>query len=185
MPILLLLLACAAKAPPAPQAPEDAASIEVSEDTPALTTPPFTPEQIRDGMPVGATYRFAIETEGMRLETEWEVLSADEGGCEIRYVNFDPEGAVVRTQEARSAWSELASHAAFPAEAAAFSEQALTTALGTYEVVTVVVTPWDSDPEVTRTFHFAKELPGAPILMTERRGEAETLRFEMLERALR
>lgn len=113
---------------------------------------PYSAEQIRDATKPGRTYRFKIETAGN-----------PPGERLMTFTKVDAEGAEISTNgepAKRVTWEELRKHAEFPKPVVSTREERITLPAGTFDCVVYVV---QGEPGETRTFYFAKSLPGAPV----------------------
>ncbi len=148
----LALIAGCAHAPPTP-APAD----------PTLAPRPFTAEQIRDAMPVGTDIKMRVEDSGRPPGVlHWTVTAADDDTVTMRSEILDNEGHLVSNEGTKTVrWGELAAHASFPAAATLRRDSSVTVPAGTFATIDYVVR--GAGGEVS-TFHFAKQLPGPPIL---------------------
>lgn len=121
---------------------------------------PFTADQIRDATKAGRTYKYKIEAEG-----------SPSGERVMTFVKVDAEGADLVTDGSapkRVTWEELRKHAEFPKPVVSTRSEKTTTPAGTFDCVVYVV----QSPGEIRTFYFAKDLPGAPVLFfTEKDGK--------------
>lgn len=195
---LLLLAACARSsvapvAPVAPAAPPPAASSPVgpaSTDAEAkgpeeVVSPPVTLEQFRAAFPVGTKIRLSIAAKGKPTEEQrWTWVNADKDGCVIATTVHDEAGKLVRDEGASpSKWTELLTHAVFPAAATERSDSSIEVPAGRFEtwLFTVRGKAKDGTPVVKR-YHFAKAMPGPPVLFTIENAGGEVLRMTMLER---
>ncbi|MCB9741126.1 MAG: hypothetical protein H6740_00675 [Alphaproteobacteria bacterium] len=184
--LLLLSLACAPKPTPVSEpvvdepVVDEPAPIELTEDASATLPPPFSAQLIRESMPVGFQLRVRMSKPEGVSEVQWEVRSADAEGCQILYRSYAEDGSLLQEVERGSTWAELEDHARFPAAQTSASEGQVETALGTLDVFTYVVTEGDE----VQTFHFAKDMPGPPVLTMFEMGGEEVFRMETLSREL-
>jgi hypothetical protein len=157
-----LLVACAASPKPASQAPasEPAAA---STAPPDIATPPFTAEQIRDATRPGRSYEFKLEASGKPAvihRVTFVEVSAEHATAEA--VDLDETGNVLGAPErGKSTWKELVGHAAYPRASTVISNEMVEVPAGQFACMLYTVV---EGPTRTRTY-FAKDLPGAPVLM--------------------
>jgi hypothetical protein len=171
---LALALAACASSPAAPDG-----------DAPALSPKPFTAEQIRDAMPVGTLIRLRIVNQGAVTVEEWHVTEANAESCTIASKILDEDGALLEDQGVgTSRWTELRDHASFQAASTGRSEDRVEVPAGAFDTWTYVVAAPDADGRPTvSTFHFAKSLPGPPVLMTVVVDGAELASMTLVERS--
>lgn len=186
---LLLALACAPKPTPpeAPAAPTPPAEAPAAEPPPAeapegeTVSPPVTLDQFRAAFPAGTTIRLRVQVAGSPpLEERWEWTAVDPEGGTMRSTTYAPDGTVLQEAEARTPWTELMGHARFPADRTVATDSTVTVPAGTFETWLYTVT--GEDPTEVRRYHFAKEMPGPPVLFTIESAGTEVFRMEMLER---
>jgi len=200
LPVLLVLGCSPAPAPsdaspapiPAVRVPEgaptpDASTPSESESAPAPEAPvetlptPFTAAQIRDGMPVGTALRFRLSVAGQPDEvSEWAVRGNTEADSTIAFREMSVEGTAGEWVEDTTPWTELQSHAAFPAAAATRERGTWNTAAGTFEGWRYTVTDTSGETPVVRIFEFADALPGPPVRFVTSRGGEEVQSMVLL-----
>ncbi len=162
--LVVLTLAACGGAPPA------AAPVPSAE--PGIAPRPFTAEQIRAAMPVGHEIRYQLEVTGApRLDIEWRVVAADEQGVTI-------EDLGTPGKKETTSWVELMKHASFPADRTTRREGTIEVPAGRFETLEYVVRLEDG----VKTLHFAKSLPGPPVLVVEESGGQVKLRMTLLSR---
>jgi len=142
---------------------------------------PFTDDEIRDEWVPG--FRLLMRRsfpEDTRIE-RWTVVSADHEGVEIEYATIAEDGSVEgEPTVARSTWTELRDHAAFPVAHSTREWVSRETALGDFEGWLYRVA--DPDAVVVNEFFFVPELPGAPVLMRTLEGDAVVFELEQTAR---
>jgi hypothetical protein len=126
---------------------------------------PFTPAEIRDAMPVGFARRYRVTgPEGVEGYREWKVLEADEKGARIEHRELTPDlSPMGEPSIGRSEWTELQSHATFPANATTIEDVEHETPAGMFPCLLYTVFGEDSGVGVLHRFWFARTLPGAPV----------------------
>jgi hypothetical protein len=156
----IILAACAGapkpESKPASPPPASAATAE-------LASPPFTAEQIRDATRPGRTYEFKLEVAGQPAQIH-----------RITFVEVTPESATAEAldldaqgqplggpERGTSTWAELVGHAAYPRAATVISEESIAVPAGEFACTLYTVV---EGPQRKRVY-FAKNLPGAPVLM--------------------
>lgn len=189
--LILALIGCSdptnPDAAPAAEAPvAEPAPVPDSKPTaaakPATLPPPFSADVIREAMPVGT--RIALQANlpsGNQEIVDWEVTGATPETVTIRTTQRTIDGeAKDAPKERTSPWTELESHAIFPAAQTTRTTETITVGAGTFEA-------WRYDVVIAQgqginKFWFAPELPGPPVLyLTERQG-TEVFRMEMIRR---
>lgn len=134
--------------------------------TPAHVSPPFSAAELRAGLPAGTEIKLRVKTAALPAVIEhWTFTAVDDRGCTIHARVLDESGAVIRDEgSGTSTWAELESHAHFPKERTTRSESIARVPAGTFETWLFEVGPEKPDGPISR-YHFAKTLPGPPILM--------------------
>jgi hypothetical protein len=151
----------------------------------ATVSPPVTLEQFRAAFPVGTKIRLLMAAKGKPTEEQrWTWVKADEDGCVIATTVHDEKGALIRDEGTNAAtWAELLSHGRFPAATTERSDSSVEVPAGRFEtwLFTVRDKAKDGAPIVKR-LHFAKTMPGPPVLLTIEGAGAEIFRMTMVER---
>lgn len=172
MLLALLLLACSPK------------------HVPPIAADPIAPhvhtlEELRAGIPTGTRIRLGIEVAGQPpVEQRWHFVACDASGATIASQTWSPAGELIADEgQGTSTWSELYRHADFPASATVRVESSVDVPAGHFDtwLYTVLKQGADGKPEVHR-YHFARTMPGPPVLYTAEREGVETFRMTMLER---
>jgi len=179
--LLLAVIACGGE----PTAPgKVTSSDEASDPAEDLTAAPFSADQIRAAMPVGTTWVFRIETAGMPVEvSEWTVTAATEDSVTIRTVARNEAGEEVKPAiEETSDFEQLLSHARFPAAATVRREGSVDVPAGQFETISFEVSTSQGEMTSLRSFHFAKNKPGPPVLFTAQTNGREVFRMTSLKR---
>lgn len=154
---------------------------------------PFTAAEIRDAMPVGTTVALRQETPGATpVVARWEVVDADDDAVLIEYTRATEDGvALTPPTRKRDLWTDLESHARFPAASTTRVRTSMATPLGTFEGWRYEVrastpgqepVPGAPPSDEVRTLFFADAWPGPPLVMTVQRGGQQVLRLEVVER---
>jgi hypothetical protein len=138
-------------------------------DPDEMTKPPFSAKQIRDFTKAGRKYVFRVEEQGQPATfnvIEFVAVTAE--GATMRQVTLDAEKKPVGEQEPdeQVTWEDLELHASFPKAQTTMTEAEVTVPAGKFKCVVYTV----REPEVTTTYTFAKDLPGAPIKVEAREG---------------
>jgi len=123
---------------------------------------PYTVDQIRAGCH-GRVLEYEMAVAGGPPKRQrWEFSDVDRETVTVTTTHLDADGKAVGAPESKSAkWTELHEHARFPRARATLSEETLTLPFGTLECVRYVV----RGTEGTKTYWFAKTLPGPPVKM--------------------
>ncbi len=130
-------------------------------DEPAIAEIPFPAAQIQQATPPGRTYVIEMrEGDGEPQREIWTFEESSAAGFVL--VVRDPEGTEVRRSE--GPWTELESHAHFPAALTTVERTELESELGTHACRLYTVRDADN-ANMIRRFWFADALPGAPIRM--------------------
>ena len=124
---------------------------------------PFTADQIRAAMPAGTELRMRVEEQGRPPAVlHWLVTAADANGMTVKAEILDNEDHLISNEGTKtSRWDELVHHADFPAAATERSESSVQVPAGTYASIDYVVRAADG---TVSAYHFAKQLPGPPVL---------------------
>jgi hypothetical protein len=152
---------------------------------PVVTTTaprPFTPDQIRQAMPIGTRISLRIEAEGQNPTIErWTVTDAGPEACTIASMTYTAAtGALLKDEGARtSSWPELADHASFPAAETTVVDGTFTGDIGTHAIREYRVHHADGAVWVYR---FAVDLPGPPAEMLVEKDGKVTLRMTQVLR---
>lgn len=156
--LLLALGACASAGPPR-------TGEEPDESTAGY---PYTRNQLRDAFKVGTLISLRIE-EGRKVHFEdQEVIAADKSGCTIATRVVTEKGEVVEDKGSEThTWQELQAMASHPLEETVISEGTLKSFIGEIETWLYVHTTHDADGRPMQSYHhYAKTLPGPPVLET-------------------
>lgn len=144
-----------------------------------MAPPPYTAEQIREATRAGRTLVFAITAEGApakRRTTRFVAVDPDGAQIETETADADGKNAVTGPLE-RATWEDLRKHAEFPRAAVTVTEARVKVKAGEFDCAVYTV----KDDRGVTTLHFAKELPGPPVLfVTERDGKVVS-RSELVE----
>jgi hypothetical protein len=140
---------------------------------------PFTAEEIRDGNPVGSVIRLRVER-----------LGADPVIHVSRYLSADDREAVRESwdetldgerigeaEQSAETWQDLQEHASFPAATSRIDEELIELPIGRL----VCLRYTQSTGDGTRTFWFARDLPGQPIRWEIRSGDDLVMAVEAIE----
>jgi hypothetical protein len=152
---------CAGR-PTTPEAP--ASSPAASPATANIAPPPFTVEQLRAGLPVGTVLSYSMQpgASGSYVQ-QYRVVAADATSVTMVSVKIYSDGRTEESPPAPTPWSELVSHAHFPADRTRIFNVQVTTYAGSFSTRAYEVT----DPTgVVSTYYFALDQPGPPVLYT-------------------
>ncbi len=177
MIVLLLALACAHKNAVVSPTPGPAAAPAAD----AMAPTPYTAEQIRDAMPVGTVLVYRrVESGREPYLDRMTVVASDAAGCTIADAIVDDGGAVLSEQgESVAGWEDLRKHAEFPAASTQRIDDAVDVPAGHFDTWKYVVT--DPDGTVT-TYQFARTLPGPPVQLEIRTGDAVAFSMVLVSR---
>jgi hypothetical protein len=145
----------------------------------------FDAAQLREAFPAGTELRFRFELEGKPTVFEhWTWVTSTSTIAVVESEHLDADGKRMAPPERSPAtWQELADHGLFPADKTTIEDQELDSALGRRECRLYRVEATDAQGEpVTRTFYFAKDLPGPPIRFETWKNGRRIFRAEMIER---
>lgn len=175
---LALALACAhAPGGASPLPPAGLLSISLPDGT---LPRPFTAEQIRAAMPVGTQIDLRVAVGGQApVSFRWVVSAADAETVTILSSTQGPDGRWTPDEgDGRSRWSELVEHAAFPSKQSQRVESTVDTPLGHFDTWRYTVNGKDEAGNAqVSTYHFARTLPGPPVLYTIEQGGVEVFRM--------
>ncbi len=184
--LLTLALACAPHPAPPVAAAEAQAAPAATEVAPSEATisPPVTLDQLRAAFPVGTKIRLGITMKDKPpVEQRWTWTAVDPDGCTIASTLHDADGNLLADEgAARSTWAELMGHAVFPAARTTREDSRVEVPAGTFDTWHYTVTDTVDGAPVVKRFHFAKTLPGPPLLYTLESGGVEVFRMTMIER---
>lgn len=142
--------------------PVAAAAAAPSAPEPMAPTP-FTAEQIRDATTNGRRYTWRITTAGepgvIKHVTFFDVAAE---GAAVSYGHIRDDGHILTLSPTRFTWEALRQQGSFPAAVTTIREETIQVPAGEFTCLVYRVKP---DNSSTRTFYFAKELPGPPILI--------------------
>lgn len=143
---------------------------------------PFTAEEIRDGNPVGSVIRLRVERAGAdSMIHVSSYLSADERGAVRESWDETLDGERVgEAEQSRETWLELQEHASFLAGSTRIDEEVIELPIGRLECLRYTQTTEDG----TRTFWFARDLPGQPVRWEIRSGGELVTSVEAIEVAV-
>lgn len=153
--------------------------------TPELLPALFDAAALQAGLPVGTVLDYSLTLAGLTPSQErWEIVAATDAGVTIRTTALDASGAPIGPgSEEPHTWTELESHASFPAAFTVVREDELRSPLGALPVRIYVVEP-PGDEAKADLYYFAPSMPGPPVKMeTEADGEI-VFTMEMIRRTL-
>lgn len=147
---------------------------------------PATLDALRDALPTGSHIRLSIWSAGQpTVLQDWTFTECTEESTTIRSKVLTEAGELLVDEgSSRSPWTELHQHAAFPAASTTRIESSVDVPIGHYDtwLYTVQAVGDDGVPIIKR-FHFARTLPGPPVLYTMERQGVEVFRMTMVERS--
>jgi hypothetical protein len=123
---------------------------------------PFSAAEIRAGCPAGRTSVYLIHVPlSQPVYQTLRFLGGDAGHAELELVT---EGE--KPSRTRAPWTELQSHASFPAAATGITRETVRTPAGRFDCwLYTVRTSQNGKIRVTRLY-FARDLPGPPVRRT-------------------
>jgi len=141
--------------------------------------PPFPAAQIRDATRPGRRYTWRVEVGGETTVRAVTFAAADPEGAVLHSVQVALDGTVLQPNtEARATWAELESHAHFPAGHTTASGAWVDVPAGAFDALVYTV---DDGSGGTRTYWFARDLPGAPVRVEASGGEGVQMRMELID----
>ena len=146
---------------------------------------PYTANQIRAAMPEGTMIWMRMETPGKVTQEEWEVVDADDETCTMSSKVYDESGKKLLEDkgERTHKWTELRDHASFPIATTMRAEGRIDTPVGSFDSwLYIADTVGEDGLPLLMHFHFAKELPGPPVLMTRTVDGKTVLTMKMVGR---
>jgi hypothetical protein len=158
VPLLLLVLAVAwADTPPAEHRMKE-----------GHAPTPFSAEQIRKGCPPGRVITLKIERPGKDpVQQKLHFVGGDKEFAEIEFVPMDKDGKHLREPVMRrSKWTALQAHASMPEKGLVITEGEVKVPVGKFKCWVYTQTTEAGGRKTVRTLHFAKKLPGPPVLVT-------------------
>ncbi|MEZ5976605.1 MAG: hypothetical protein R3F34_00035 [Planctomycetota bacterium] len=167
--VLLTTAACRAVTTPFP-----------APDVEGMAPVPYTAAQIRENHPDGTETEMARSKDGVVYERS-HTLFTDVTPEKVKLVitRTDADGAPLGDPaEYTATWAELRSHAFFPAESTDLGHARVRVAAGTYDCWTYAVHA-DEGSNTVRTFYFAVDEPGPPVLLVTESDGVEVDRLEM------
>jgi len=141
---------------------------------------PFSWEQIRDATVVGRRYTWRVQAGGQTTGIRaLEFEAVDPEGAVLQSVAVGLDGEVGQANTERMVtWAELESHAHFSVERTAVSEAWVEVPAGAFDALVYTVS---EESGGTTTFWFARDLPGAPVLVETAAGEQASTRMELVD----
>lgn len=154
----------------------------------AMLPTPFTAPQIQAAMKPGLEIRFEILAgERPKVISVWSVLGNEDAGLRFEQSTVAADGSTVlegpKTGPA-TPWEELRRHAEFPSGNTERREAPVSIpTLGTFDGWLYTRTESDGDQTTVSTFHFAKDLPGPPVVMTTDIDGVRQMQMTMVRRS--
>ncbi len=148
----------------------------------ALTPSPFGPDALRAAFPVGSLVRLRIRKAGEAETVErWDVTAADDAGMTIASKVYNADGTLLRDEgTGTSTWAELTTHGQFPFAQTVKEDSSVDVPAGHFE--TWLYTVIDAEKDTVSRYHFAKTLPGPPVLFSVVAGKGTVLEMALVER---
>lgn len=147
---------------------------------------PYTPEQIHDACGDGTKMSLLfVDAKGTRVIRDWVFHGATDKRVVVQSMGRDDTGAVIEPMADKTyTWVELQRHARYRPEQASRARSEFETRLGHFEgwVYDVSEVGPDGSPMQTRLW-FADRLPGPPLRMEVRVGDATVMTMEVMSRA--
>lgn len=134
-------------------------------------------------MRTGRTMVFRIESEGVPTSHQVFHFTRDADGASLFQAwNEDADRQVVgEVTLAAPNWEELQGHASFPEERTTIENVDTKTPFGTFPCWLYTVRDTAEGKDTAQRFHFARELPGPPVLVEMESGGRVFFRMEMIE----
>lgn len=156
--LVVALAACASSGPPRTGEEPDE----------SIAGYPYTRNQLRDAFVVGTRVNLRIEDHGKIHFEDLDVVAADATGCTIATKVVTESGTLVEDRGTRArTWQEIQADESHPLAETVISEGTLKSFIGEIETWLYVHTSEDAEGHEVQTFHhYAKTLPGPPVLET-------------------
>src|SRR5688572_11900462 len=121
LPLLLVLAGCAASST-------------------QLAKSPFTAEEIRGATQPGRTYVWRIDAEGQTFVRRLKFTEVDDTKATTEAINLAEDGTPMGEAEVkRTTWPEFVSHASWPKDSTAITEEKITVGAGEYDCMLYTV----------------------------------------------
>lgn len=180
----LLFLAIALTACGPEKAPPVAAAAATAPAPTGNLPAPFSAAELKAGIPVGTEIKLRLTAAGeATLVQHWIFTAADDSGCTIHGIMLAEDGVTVLTDDGAGAttWAELETHAHFPAALTTRTDSTVEVEAGKFDTWRFEVRP-AAPGEPSKVLHFARDLPGPPVLMEETVDGEVVLRMELVSR---
>lgn len=167
-PIVALALGACASTPAEPNTGPD--RTRTGEETDAtIADYPFTRDQLRAAFVVGTRIDLRIEDHGKVHYEELAVTAADQTGCTIATRIVTEEGHLVADKGSQTrTWAEIQADESHPRAETVISEGKLQSFMGDTDTWLYIYTTTDAQGHALQSFHhYAKKLPGPPVLETD------------------
>lgn len=182
---LIALAGCGPKPQPAATTPtppaEDGSAAAEPAEAPALATPPFTAEQIRDATKAGRTYRFAMRQGEQTLTVTMTFTAVSPERATIERSVVDASGNTLDQGTEETAWEDLVDHASYPADQTQITETTVEVPAGKFDAMLYTITADQDGKAFVSRMYFAKSLPGAPVKAEVTLGDQQMLSMELVE----
>jgi hypothetical protein len=129
---------------------------------------PYSRNQLREAFVVGSRINLRIEDKGKIHYEDLEVVAADGAGCTMTTKVVTQSGQLVEDKgtETRT-WHDLQAEASHPIEETVIIDGTIKSFMGEIETWLYLHTSKGDDGRETQTYrHYAKDLPGPPVLET-------------------
>ena len=158
---LVFTLSAGCAAPPPPRAQPPAATVDAG-DAPY----PYTVDEIRSGCHERIVVS-RMKAGQPATRERWTFGDVDADTARITTTPLDAEGKETGTPATETVkWADLHEHARFPLAKTTLTEESVTIPAGTFVAARYFV----RDGETTKTYWFARELPGPPVKLVVMKG---------------
>lgn len=192
--VAIALSACGSSAPAAEQPAPSSSTVAPSEPAapaepagsaePDYIAPPFTKDDLRTSIPAGTELKLRISAAGQPTVIQhWVFTASDASGCTIaaRILAEDGTTLIKDEGEGTSTWAELETHGRFPAARTARTDASVDVEAGHFDTWLFVVQPEKPGGPIKKV-HFARTLPGPPVLMEVTQGDELLMKMELVSR---
>lgn len=130
---------------------------------------PFTRDQLRTAFVVGTRIDLRIEDHGKIHFESLDVTAADQTGCTIATRLVTEQGDLIADKGSQTrTWAEIQADESHPRAETVVTEGKLKTFIGDTDTWLYVYTTTDPEGHHVESYHhYAKKLPGPPVLETD------------------